>query len=143
MTPRPDNGTDRVRSGTPFEHLAGYSRAVRRGPLVVVSGTAALDAAGRALHPGDSYAQTQEGITRALEACAQLGAEPGDVIRTRLFLAPQADWRAAVTAHGDAFRGIDPANTTVTVHSLIPQDCLVEVELEAVITESSGQSETP
>jgi enamine deaminase RidA (YjgF/YER057c/UK114 family) len=133
---------DRVRGGSSFERMAAYSRAARAGDLVAVSGTAALDANGVALHPGDAGAQTREAIKRALEAAAALGARREDVVRTRLYLAPDADWRAAVEAHGEAFAGVDPANTTLHVAGLIPEGCLVEVEIDAVAS-GPAQAESP
>jgi enamine deaminase RidA (YjgF/YER057c/UK114 family) len=121
-----------VRSGSPFESLASYSRAVRLGDLVAVSGTAALDDSGVALFPGDAAAQTREAIARAIAAAEALGARREDVIRTRIYLLAGTEWRGAVEAHGEAFRGVDPANTTLHVAELIPPGCLVEVELDAV-----------
>jgi enamine deaminase RidA (YjgF/YER057c/UK114 family) len=121
-----------VRSGSPFEQLASYSRAARIGDLVAVSGTAALDKTGKSLFPGDPAAQTREALLRALDAAAALGAKREDVVRTRIFLLAGSEWRGAVEAHGEIFRGVDPANTTLHVAELIPQDCLVEVEIDAV-----------
>ena len=123
-----------VRDGSSFEQIAGYARAVRVGPHVAVSGTAAL-ADGAALHPGDAYAQTREAIDRALAAAAELGAEASDVVRTRLLLAQDCDWHGAVRAHGETFAGIDPANTTYFVAGFIPEGVLVEVELDAIVAE--------
>jgi enamine deaminase RidA (YjgF/YER057c/UK114 family) len=124
--------TERVRDGGGFGEVAAYSRAVRHGSHIAVSATAALDA-GKLLHPGDAYAQTRAAIEKALAAAAELGAAPEDVLRTRLLLAPECDWRAAVRAHAEAFAGIDPANTTYFVGALIPEGALVEVELDAVL----------
>jgi enamine deaminase RidA (YjgF/YER057c/UK114 family) len=115
-----------------FGETAAYSRAVRFGPHVAVSGTAPLSE-GRVLHPGDAHLQTQEAIRRALAAAAELGARKEDVARTRLLLAPGCDWQEAVRAHAEAFAGIDPANTTYYVGALIPEGALVEVELDAVL----------
>jgi enamine deaminase RidA (YjgF/YER057c/UK114 family) len=115
-----------------FGEAAGYSRAIRYGRHVAVSGTAPL-AAGQVLYPGDSYRQTQAAIERALEAAAELGAGRTDVVRTRLLLAPDCDWRDAARAHAEAFAGVDPANTTYYVGALIPEGALVEVELDASI----------
>jgi enamine deaminase RidA (YjgF/YER057c/UK114 family) len=122
----------RVKESGGLGEAAAYSRAVRFGPHIAVSGTAPL-ADGRVLHPGDSYRQAQAAIERALRAAAELGARPEDVIRTRLLLAPDCDWREAVRAHAEAFAGIDPANTTYFVGGLIPEGALVEVELDAVV----------
>ena len=122
----------RVREGGGFGEAAAYSRAIRFGPHVAVSGTAPL-ADGRVLHPGDSYRQTQAAIERALQAAAELGADNADVVRTRLLLAPDCDWREAARAHAEAFAGVDPANTTYYVGALIPEGALVEVELDAAV----------
>jgi enamine deaminase RidA (YjgF/YER057c/UK114 family) len=123
---------ERVPDAGGFGETAAYSRAVRSGPLVAVSGTAPL-ADGRVLHPGDAYRQTQAAIARALAAAARLGARGEDVVRTRLLLAPGCDWREAIRAHAEAFAGIDPANTTYYVGGLIPEGALVEVELDAFL----------
>jgi enamine deaminase RidA (YjgF/YER057c/UK114 family) len=121
-----------VRDGSGFEELAGYSRAVRVGTHVAVSGTAAL-ADGVVLYPGDAYGQTREALTRALAAAEQLGASADDVIRSRLLLADGCDWHGAVRAHGEVFAAIAPANTTYFVVGFIPEGVLVEVELDAVV----------
>ena len=121
-----------MRDGSEFERLAGYARAVRVGAHVAVSGTAALSE-GVVLHPGDAYGQTREAIAKALTAAAELGAAAADVVRTRLLLAAGSDWHAAVRAHGEAFAGVDPANTTYFVAGFIPEGVLVEVELDAIV----------
>lgn len=117
--------------GTVFEERASYSRAVRIGWHVAVSGTAPMGPDG-VLHPGDTYRQTAAAIEKALAAAEALGAAPGDVIRTRMLLAPGAAWEDAVRAHGEAFAGIAPANTTYLVAGFIP-DVLVEIELDAIV----------
>jgi len=119
---------ERYREGGGFEEAAAYSRAVRIGPHVAVSGTAARNG-------GDAYEQTREAISRALAGAAELGASKEDVLRTRLLLAEGCDWEGAVRAHAEAFAGIDPANTTYFVSGFIPDGVLVEVELDAVIPE--------
>ena len=121
----------RYRDGSPFEAVASYCRAVRSGPAVAVSGTAATGADGNALHPGDTFAQTKDAFERAIAAARELGAEREVVVRTRLFLAPDSDWREAVRAHHEVFEGVDPANTTLFVAGFIPPGVLVEVELDA------------
>jgi enamine deaminase RidA (YjgF/YER057c/UK114 family) len=122
----------RFRDGVAFEDAAGYSRAVRQGNHVSVSGTAALGPDG-VLFPGDAYAQTAEALRRALAAAAALGATPAEVLRTRLLLAPGCDWRAAIRAHGEVFGSHGPANTTYFVAGFIPEGVLVEIELDAVL----------
>jgi enamine deaminase RidA (YjgF/YER057c/UK114 family) len=121
-----------LRDGGGFEEAAAYSRAVRIGAHVAISGTAPMDD-GVVLHPGDAYAQTRAAIAKALRAAAELGAAPDDVIRTRLLLATGTDWEAAVRAHREAFEGIDPANTSYYVAGFIPDGVLVEVELDAIV----------
>jgi enamine deaminase RidA (YjgF/YER057c/UK114 family) len=125
--------TARVRGGGAFEKLASYSRAARVGKLIAVSGTAALGEDGVALFPGDIYRQTRRALELGLEAAAQLGASPEQVLRTRLFLAPDSDWREAVRAHGELFAGVDPANTTLFAGGFIPPGCLVEIEIDAAL----------
>jgi enamine deaminase RidA (YjgF/YER057c/UK114 family) len=116
------------REGGGFEEAAAYSRAVRIGPHVAVSGTAAREG-------GDAYAQTTEALGRALAGARELGAEREDVLRTRLLLAPDCDWEGAVRAHRETFAGVDPANTTYFVSGFIPEGVLVEVELDAIVPE--------
>jgi enamine deaminase RidA (YjgF/YER057c/UK114 family) len=120
----------RYREGGGFEEVAAYSRAVRHGHHVAVSGTSAASGGG-----GDAYAQATEVITRALAAAAQLGARPEDVLRTRLLLAPECDVDAVIRAHAEAFAGVEPANTTYFVGGLVPEGALVEFELDAVVDE--------
>lgn len=114
------------REGGGFEEAAAYSRAVRIGSHVAVSGTAARGG-------GDAYTQACETIERALAAARELGATKEDVLRTRLLLAPGCDWDGVVRAHAETFAGFDPANTTYFVSGFIPEDVLVEFELDAVV----------
>lgn len=123
--------TQRYRDGKGWEEAAGYSRAVRRFGHIVVSGTTASGQDGRALYPGDSYGQTHAALEQGLAAVQALGGHREDVIRTRLYLAPAADWREAARAHAEIFGQVAPANTTLLVAGLIGDDFLVEVELEA------------
>jgi enamine deaminase RidA (YjgF/YER057c/UK114 family) len=124
-----------LRDGGGFEEAAAYSRAVRIGPYVAVSGTAPMDD-GAVLHAGDAHAQARFAIEKALAAAAELGAMPEDVIRTRMLLAAGCDWQAAVQAHREAFAGIDPANTSYYVAGFIPEGVLVEFELDAIVLDS-------
>lgn len=103
------------------------------GGVIAVSGTAALDSRGNALHPGDAYSQTKTALRLAVEAAERLGASREQVVRTRLFLAPGADWKGAIRAHAEVLEGVDPANTTLFVGGFIPEGCLVEVELDAIL----------
>ena len=120
-----------VRTGG-FEEVGGYARAVRIGNVIAVSGTAATDADGKALYPGDAYAQTRDAFQRAVSALRELGGGLSDVVRTRIYLAPGADWRRAIDAHRELFGEVQPANTTLFVAGFIPVDVLVEIELDAV-----------
>jgi enamine deaminase RidA (YjgF/YER057c/UK114 family) len=117
-----------------FENVGGYSRAVRSGTHIAVSGTAATDVEGRALAPGDVGGQTAEAFKRALDAVAALGGSTGDVIRTRIFLVAGSDWREAVAVHLDLFAEVAPANTTVFVSGFPPEGVLVEVEVDAILS---------
>jgi enamine deaminase RidA (YjgF/YER057c/UK114 family) len=116
------------REGGGFEEAAAYSRAVRLGQHVAVSGTAARSG-------GDAYTQATEALARALAAARELGAGREDVLRSRLLLADGCDWKGVVRAHRDAFAGVEPANTTYFVSGFIPEGVLVEVELDAIIPE--------
>jgi enamine deaminase RidA (YjgF/YER057c/UK114 family) len=127
-----ENSRTHSRSGSPFEQAANYSRAVRVGDAIAVSGTAATGPDGSAFHPG-TYEQTREAFDRALAAVRELGGEVAHVTRTRIFLTVDAEWREAVRAHAELFAGVDPANTTLYVAAFIPEGVVVEVELDAVV----------
>ena len=116
------------REGGGFEEVAAYSRAIRIGQYIAVSGTAARNG-------GDAYEQTREAIARALAAAVELGASKDDVLRTRLLLTHGCDWKGAIRAHAEAFVGVEPANTTYFVSGFIPDGVLVELELDAVVAE--------
>ncbi len=131
---------ERQHDGSAFEAVASYCRAVRAGQSVAVSGTTASGPDGRALHPGDGYRQTRIALERALAAVEGFGGSAERVIRTRLFLTPEADWRECVRAHHELFEGIDPANTTLFVAGLIPEGSVVEVEVDAWLPAEGEQS---
>jgi enamine deaminase RidA (YjgF/YER057c/UK114 family) len=99
-----------------------------------VSGTTATGPDGAALHPGDTYLQARAALRRALDAVVALGGAPDDVLRTRVYLAPEADWRGAARAHADLLGEVAPANTTLYVAGLVGDGFLVEVELDADLT---------
>jgi enamine deaminase RidA (YjgF/YER057c/UK114 family) len=122
-----------IDSGTSWEAIAGYSRAVRVGDLVFVSGTTAHDANGE-LHGGDdAYAQAVYVLNKISGALAQVGASLQDVVRTRVYVVRLEDWREVARAHGEVFGAIRPANTLVQVTGLVEGGPLVEIEADAVI----------
>ncbi len=119
-------------SGTPWEKAVAYSRAVRVGPHVFVSGTTASDEDGRTVAVGDAYGQTVYALRKIEAALAEVGAKLSDVVRTRLFVTDIARWDEIGRAHGEFFRGIDPVATMVEVRRLVNHDHLVEIEVDAV-----------
>lgn len=121
------------RDGSGWEESAGYSRGVRRSGRIAVSGTTATGPDGHAIYPGDTYHQTRAALERALMAIRELGGQVDDVIRSRMYLTPDADWQAAVRAHLELLGAVAPANTTIRVAGLIGDDFLVEVELDAEV----------
>ena len=123
-------GTRRYRDGRGWEEKAGYSRAVRRGSRIFVSGTTAAD------ESADTYGQTRQALDQALAAIQELGGSKEDVVRTRLMLAPDADWLAAARAHVQVLGDVAPANTMLYVAGLIGDGYLVEVEMEAEVESS-------
>lgn len=123
--------TRRHRDGSGWEQQAGYSRAVRRFGHIAVSGTTATGADGRAFHLGDTYKQTLVALEGAISALRALGGTIDDVVRTRVYLAPAADWKEAIRAHAEVMGSVAPANTMLYVANLIGEGFLVEVEMEA------------
>jgi enamine deaminase RidA (YjgF/YER057c/UK114 family) len=126
-------GTQRFTDGAGPQAEAGYSRAVRRGNVVVVSGTTATGPDGAALHPGDTGAQARLCLNRIEQALTALGACWDDVVRTVVYLAPGASWEQAAHAHRDVLGAVRPANTTLYVADLIGDGFLVEIEAQAVM----------
>jgi enamine deaminase RidA (YjgF/YER057c/UK114 family) len=127
------SGTRHFTDGGGWQDQAGYSRAVRRGNIIMVSGTTATGPDGRAMHRGDTGAQARVCLSRVEDAIVALGGSLGDIVQTVVYLAPGASWEDAAAAHRDVLAAVRPANTMLYVDGLIGDEFLVEIQAQAVV----------
>jgi len=123
----------KIFSGTPWEPMAGYARAVQAGDSVYVSGTTGTDPSGKVLNPGDAAGQTTQAIRNIENALKRLGLGLDHVVRTRIYLTDMDKWQEVAKVHGQFFGEIHPATALVGVTRLVDPEMLVEIEAEAVL----------
>jgi enamine deaminase RidA (YjgF/YER057c/UK114 family) len=126
-----------ISSGTPWESIVGYSRAVRIGSHIWVAGTTATNASGMVMGKGDAAAQTRYILQKIERALNEAGAKMTDVVRTRMFVTDISQWEAIGRVHGEFFGTIRPASTMVEIAKLVDPQHLVEIEVDAYVVESA------
>jgi enamine deaminase RidA (YjgF/YER057c/UK114 family) len=128
----------KISTGAPWEEIVGYSRAVRAGNIIEVSGTIALDKLGNSVAVGDPYRQTIQVISIARKVLEEAGSCLEDVIRTRIYVTDISMWEEIGRAHGELFRKIKPATSMLEVAKLIRPEALVEIEFTAMLDDAAG-----